>query len=98
MVEDKDCRHMRFPSEPVKFHVPKHRLSRPISIAIATWSRVADGFDKTAETVSHFVDALSRSPAHPINMKANSRAMILIRAAYPDLRSCTTLDRKHCEP
>jgi hypothetical protein len=59
-------------------------LSRPISIAAATWSRVADGFDKTAETASHFVDALSRSPVHPVNAKANSRAMILIRAVYPD--------------
>jgi hypothetical protein len=68
-------------------HVPKHRLIRPISIATATWSRVADGFDKTAETSSHFVDALSRSPVHPVSNKANSRVMILIRAVYPDLRS-----------
>jgi hypothetical protein len=67
--------------------VPKHRLIRPISIATATWSRVADGFDKTAETSSHFVDALSRSPVHPVSNKANSRVMILIRAVYPDLRS-----------
>jgi hypothetical protein len=59
-------------------HVPKHRLFRPISIAIATWSRVADKFDKTAETSSHFVDALSRSPVHPVSTKANSTAMILI--------------------
>jgi hypothetical protein len=59
--------------------VPKHRLFRPISIAIATWSRVANGFDKTAETASHFVDTLRRSPVHPVNMKADSRAMILIR-------------------
>src|SRR5258708_30404248 len=63
-------------------HVPKHRLFRPISIAAATWPRVADGFDKTAETASHFVDAFSRSPAHPANTKANSRAMILIGAIY----------------
>ena len=67
--------------------MPKHRLFRPISIATATWSRVADGFDKTAETSSHFVDALSRSPVHPGNVKANSRTMILIRVVYPDLRS-----------
>src|ERR1700688_2338556 len=59
-------------------HVPKQRLFRPISIAIATWSRVAAGFDKTAETSSHFVDALSRSPVHPVSTKANSTAMILI--------------------
>jgi hypothetical protein len=59
-------------------HTPKHRLFRPISIAAATWSRVADGFDITAETSSHFVDALSRSPVHPISTKANSTAMILI--------------------
>src|SRR6267142_2632887 len=63
-------------------HVPKHRLFRPISIAAATWPRVADGFDKTAETASHFVDAFSRSPAQPVNMKANSRATILIGAIY----------------
>jgi hypothetical protein len=67
-------------------HVPKHRLSRPISIAMATWSRVADGFDKTAETASHFVDALNRSPVHPVNMKANNRTMILIRVSNRDLR------------
>jgi hypothetical protein len=59
-------------------HVSKHRLFRPISIAIATWSRVADGFDNTVETSSHFVDALSRSPVHPVSTKANSTAMILI--------------------
>jgi hypothetical protein len=58
--------------------VPKHPLFRPISIAVANWSRVADGFDITAETASHFVDALSRSPVHPVSTKANSRAMILI--------------------
>jgi hypothetical protein len=33
----------------------------------------------TAETASHFVDALSRSPVHPVNIKADSKAMILIR-------------------
>jgi hypothetical protein len=60
-------------------HVPKHRLFRPSSIAVATWSRVADGFDKTAETASHFVDALRRSPAHPVSRKANSRTVILMR-------------------
>jgi hypothetical protein len=27
-----------------------------------------------------FVSAISRSPAHPVNMKANNRAMIRIRA------------------
>jgi hypothetical protein len=43
MVEDKDCRRMGFPIEPIKFLLPQHRLSRPISIAVATWSRVADG-------------------------------------------------------
>jgi hypothetical protein len=59
--------------------MPVHWLFRPISIAVATWSRVEDGFDNTAETSSHFVDALSRSPVHPVDMKANSRAMILIR-------------------
>ena len=63
-------------------HVPKHRLFRPISIAAATWPRVADGFDKTAETASHFVGAFSRSPAQPVNMKANNRATILIGAIY----------------
>jgi hypothetical protein len=67
--------------------MPVHWLFRPISIAVATWSRVEDGFDKTAETSSHFVDALSRSPVHPVNMKANNRTMILIGASYPDLRS-----------
>ena len=63
-------------------HVPKHRLFRPISIAAATWPRVADGFDKTAETASHFVGAFSRSPAQPVNMKANNRATILIGAIH----------------
>jgi hypothetical protein len=62
---------------------PKQWRFRPISIAAASWRRVVDGFDKTAETASQFVGALSRSPAHPANMKANSRTMILIRAAYP---------------
>jgi hypothetical protein len=37
----------------------------------------------TAETSSHFVDALSRSPVHPVNVKANSRTTILIRSVYP---------------
>src|SRR5258705_4594504 len=60
-------------------HVPKHRLFRPISM---TWPRVADGFDKTAETASHFVGAFSRSPAQPVNMKANNRATILIGAIH----------------
>jgi hypothetical protein len=32
----------------------------------------------TAETSSHFVDALSRSPVHPVSAKANSRALIFI--------------------
>src|SRR5258705_7943657 len=63
-------------------HVPKHRLFSPISIAAATWPRVADGFDKTAETASHFVGAFSRSPAQPVNMKANNRATILIGAIH----------------
>jgi hypothetical protein len=62
---------------------PKQWLFRPISIAAASWRRVVDGFDKTAETASHFVGALSRSPAHAANMKANSRTMSLIRTAYP---------------
>jgi hypothetical protein len=53
-------------------------LFRPISIAAASWLRVADGFDKTADTASHFVGAFSRSPAHPVNMKASSRTTILI--------------------
>jgi hypothetical protein len=53
-----------------------------ISIAASSWRRVVDGFDKTAETASHFVGAFSRSPAHPVNVKASSRTMILIRAAY----------------
>jgi len=64
--------------------LPKQWLVRPISIAAASWLRVADGFDKTAETASHFVGALSRSPVHPANMKANIRTMILIRAVYPN--------------
>ena len=60
-------------------HMPVHWLFRPISIAVATCSRVEDGFDNTAETSFHFVDALSRSPVHPVSMKANRRtAMILI--------------------
>jgi hypothetical protein len=62
--------------------LPKHPLLRPISIAIACWSRVADGFPKTAETVSHFVRRVSRSPVHPANIKASNRIMILIRAPY----------------
>jgi len=66
--------------------VPKHPLFRPISIAAATWSRVADGFPKTAETASHFVGDLRRSPMHPANMKANNRAMILMREVYPNYR------------
>jgi hypothetical protein len=60
-------------------------LLRPISIAIACWSRVADGFPKTAETVSHFVRRVSRSPVHPANIKASNRNMILIRAPYSNL-------------
>jgi hypothetical protein len=59
-------------------------LLRPISIAAASWLRVVDGFDKTAETASHFVGVLSRSPPHHANMKANSRTMILILAVYPN--------------
>jgi hypothetical protein len=63
---------------------PKQWLLRPISIAAACWRLVADGFPKTAETASHFVGAFSRSPAHPVNIKANSSAAtILIRRAYP---------------
>jgi hypothetical protein len=58
-------------------------LFRPISIASTTSARVADGFDKTAETVWHFVRPVSRSPAHPVNIKAKNRIMILIRAVYP---------------
>jgi hypothetical protein len=60
---------------------PKQWLFRPISIAAASWLRVTDGFDKTAETASHFVGALSRSPAHPVKIKADNRTMILMRAA-----------------
>jgi hypothetical protein len=30
-------------------HMPVHWLFRPISIAVATWSRVEDGFDNTPE-------------------------------------------------
>ena len=62
--------------------MPKHRLFRPISMAAATWARVADGFAKTAETASHFVGALNRSPAHPANVRTNNMAMILILAVY----------------
>jgi hypothetical protein len=58
--------------------LPKQWLLRPISIAAASWLRVVDGFAKTAETALHFVGACSRSPAHPVNMKASNRTMILI--------------------
>jgi hypothetical protein len=61
---------------------PKQWLVRPISIAAASWRGVVDGFDKTAETASHLVGVFSRSPAHPVNIKANSRIMILIPAVY----------------
>jgi hypothetical protein len=47
-------------------------------MAAAIWARVADGFAKTAETASHFVAALNRSPAQPVNMRANNTAMIFI--------------------
>jgi hypothetical protein len=63
--------------------LPKQWLLRPISMAAARWLLVADGIPKTAETASHFVGAFSRSPAHPVNVKASSRTMILIWAAYP---------------
>jgi hypothetical protein len=59
--------------------MPVHWLFRPVSIAVATWSLREDGSDKTAETSSHFVDALGCSTVHPVNMKANSRAITLIR-------------------
>jgi hypothetical protein len=52
-------------------------------MAAASWLRVVDGFDRTAETASHFVGALNRSPAHPVNNKANNKAVIFIRAFYP---------------
>jgi hypothetical protein len=58
--------------------LPKQWLLRPISIAAASWLRVVDGFAKTAETALHFVGACSRPPAHPVNMKASNRTMILI--------------------
>jgi hypothetical protein len=61
---------------------PKQWLLRPISIAAASCLRVTVGFDKTAETASHFVGAFRRSPAHPVNISANRRIMILIRAIY----------------
>jgi hypothetical protein len=64
--------------------LPKQWLLRPISIAAACWLLVAAGFPRTAETASHLVGAFSRSPAHPVNIKANSSAAkILIRSAYP---------------
>jgi len=44
--------------------------------------RVADGFDKTAEPASHFVGALNRSLAHPVNRQTNNTAMILIWVIY----------------
>jgi hypothetical protein len=47
------------------------------SIAVATWLRVAD-----------VIDDLSRSPVHPVNVKANSRAMTLIRTVYPNSDFC----------
>jgi hypothetical protein len=34
-------------------------------------------------TAVGFVSAFSRLPVHPVNTKANIRAMILIRAIYP---------------
>jgi hypothetical protein len=72
---------------------PKQWLLRPISIAAASCLRVTDGFDKTAETASHFVGAFSRSPAHPVNISANRRIMILIRAIYPYLPPLRGLSR-----
>jgi hypothetical protein len=71
--------------------LPKQWLLRPISMAAACWLLVADGFPKTAETASHFVGAFSRSPAHPVNVKASSRTMILIPAAYPYLRALSVI-------
>jgi hypothetical protein len=41
----------------------------------------------TAETASHFVGALNRSPAHPVSIKANGRTMIFIRTGYPNCAS-----------
>ena len=72
-------------------------------MADATWARVADGFAKTAETASHFVGALKRSPAHPANVRANNMAMILILAfcanseALSDLSLDETALPKACE-
>jgi hypothetical protein len=71
------------PSGSFRVQFPKQWLFRPISIAAASCLRVTDGFDKTAETASHFVGAFRRSPAHPVNITANRRIMILIRAIYP---------------
>jgi len=34
--------------------------------------------------LQNVIDDLSRSPVHPVNVKANSRAMILIRTVYPN--------------
>jgi hypothetical protein len=56
----------------------------------------ADGFAKTAETVSHFDRRVSsRSPAHPANVRADSRAVILIRAFYPNLQSLSGFRTRH---
>jgi hypothetical protein len=71
------------PSGSFRVQFPKQWLFRPISIAAASCLRVTDGFDNTAETASHFVGAFRRSPAHPVNITANRRIMILIRATYP---------------
>src|SRR5258708_17501912 len=79
-------------------HVPKHRLCRPISIAAATWPRVADGFDKTAETASHFVDAFSRSPAQPVNMKANIGRRSSLGQSMPNLSPCRVFRGTHGQP
>jgi len=64
--------------------LPKQWLLRPISIAAASWPRVVDELDKTAETAPHLLGAFSRSPAHPVNAKTNNRTRILIRAVYAD--------------
>jgi hypothetical protein len=68
---------LRQPRRPYGFNSKRSRTNAPVvsahSIAVATWSRVAD-----------VIDDLSRSPVHPVNVKANSRAMILMRTVYPN--------------
>jgi hypothetical protein len=62
---------------PIGFNSKRSRTNATVvsahSIAVATWPRVAD-----------VTDDLSRSPVHSVNVKANSRATILIRAAPND--------------